>query len=422
MISRSIQAWPGNSQYLIKLGLLFLLIAFKSCELDQVVNTTPERQTLLLVSLDGFANYYFSTSHTPVLDSLMQAGASGVLIPVFPTKTFPNHYTQVTGLYPENHGIISNLMYDQQFNQYFTIGSFSKTTADGRWYQGEPIWATCEKQGLFSATMFWPGSDAEIGGVRPRYYFPFNGSVTPEQRIDQVLQWLASGQDRPDLVTLYFEQIDQAGHRYGPYHKAVTEVIADVDTMLGVLMRGIQSLKLTYHINIILVSDHGMGQLDRDRVIFLDDYLALDQFQVLNWTPVLEIIPKHIDKEVIIEKLTNAHPQLQVYLKQDTPEHWRFQNHHRITPILGLASPGWSISTRDYFTQHPRSFTGGAHGYDTTVESMHGIFVAAGPGFRVGANIGSIESVHLYELLCNILELKPNKNDGELEVWRPILN
>ncbi|GJM29976.1 MAG: alkaline phosphatase family protein [Cyclobacteriaceae bacterium] len=377
---------------------------------------------VLLISLDGFANNYLGKAYTPTLDSLTKYGVKAdALIPVFPSKTFPNHYTQVTGLYPGRHGIISNRMYDPQFKQYFNIGSASTSVRDGRWFDGEPIWVTASKQGLISATMFWPGSEAEINGFRPDYFFAYNSSIPESDRILQVLEWMALDKHRPHFISLYFEDIDHAGHLHGPNARAVFTTIELIDRQLNQLAKGITSLKLDEVVNLIIVSDHGMAAQSRERVIFLDDYISLQDIEVVNWSPVLELIPEFGKQELVYEQLSTAHPKLSVYQNGIFPESWHLNGHRRATPIIGLAAPGWSISSRTYFEEHLQAYTGGAHGYHPGEPDMQGIFIACGPAFKTGSRIGSLESVHLYQLLCNVLGLIPAQNDGIQEVWADIL-
>lgn len=402
-----------------------LIILAKSCETVREARGFKEdnQPLVLLISIDGFANYYLENITTPILDSLISVGIKAdAFIPVFPSKTFPNHYTQVTGLYPENHGIVSNRMYDKQFDEYFTIGSESTTTDDDKWYQGEPVWVTAKEQGLTTATMFWPGSEAAINGIRPDYYFPFNGAVSEAERISQVLTWMDQEINRPHLITLYFEQIDQVGHLHGPNSRLLESAVEQIDQQLGSLMTGIAQLGLSEDTNIVIVSDHGMAQISRERIIFLDDYVTLQDVEVVNWSPVLELIPRLNKETLVYNQLLKSHNKLQVYRKSDMPERWHFNNHRRITPIIAVAEPGWSITSRIYFAEHPQAYTGGAHGNDPNEPSMHGIFIASGPSFRVGGQINAVESVHLYELLCELLEIVPAENDGDLKVWGEILN
>lgn len=414
-----------NYRYLIKVSLLFLLVLLsKSCETDKNESDLEiEKPLVLLISIDGFAYDYFDRAETPTFDSLIASGAKAEsLTPVFPSKTFPNHYTQVTGLYPENHGVVSNRMYDPNYNEYFSIGSQSTTANQGKWYQGEPIWATANKQGLLTATMFWPGSDAEINGMRPDYYYAYNGAISPNDRIDQVIKWLEWGSNRPQLITLYFEDVDHAGHLYGPHSQAVERSVMSIDRYLGKLMRAISFERLNKRINIIVVSDHGMVAVSRDQVVFLDDFINLGDVEIVNWSPVAEIIPVSGKEQLLFDQLKNAHDHLNVYQKGSIPPRWHFNSHIRITPIVAIADLGWSISSSDYFDEHPQAYRGGAHGYDPAEPAMGGIFVASGPDFRSGTSIDRVESIHLYELLCHLLRIVPSENDGKLEAWKGILN
>ncbi len=409
---------------IFRFSLLLLLLLPGSCEDESNESTGSQRgdhQSVLLISLDGFAFDYRGKAFTPALDSMVNNGATAqALIPVFPSKTFPNHYTQVTGLYPEDHGIIGNRMYDPEFNEYFSLTEPS--VRDGKWYGGEPIWVTCQRQGLTSATMFWPGSDAEIAGSRPDDYFVFNGAVTYQARVQQVLDWMERDMARPHFISLYFEAVDQAGHGNGPDHPQVIEAIEAMDALLNELFQGIVNLGLQEFINIIIVSDHGMTEIGRERVIFLDDYLDLNQVEVVNWSPLLELIPLTGEEESVYQSLAGQHPNWQVFRKQDLPEHWHYQDHKRVTPVLALADLDWSISSRSFFQSTPGAFEGGNHGYDPQEAAMGGIFMASGPGFRQGVEIEAVENVHLYELMCFLLDIEPALNDGDLTVWEDVLN
>ncbi len=416
----------NNLTYLIKISLLILLLFLaKACETVKEASgpDVGHAPLLLLISIDGFAYDYFDKAETPTLDSLIDVGVKAeALIPVFPSKTFPNHYTQVTGLYPENHGIISNRMFDPGFNQYFTIGSESSSTGDGKWYQGEPIWVTARTQGMTTATMFWPGSDAEIKGIRPNYYYPYNGAVSPDDRIEQVLMWMKMGTSRPQLITLYFEQVDRVGHLHGPNSPAVESAISAIDGYLEKLMKSIALLGFANKVNVMIVSDHGMAAQSREKVIFLDDYIDLAMVEVVNWSPVAELIPVSGKEAQLYRQLLEVHPHLKVYRKGALPERWHFNYHPRITPIVAVADAGWSIGSRIYFEAHPKAYKGGTHGYDPAVPAMQGIFIALGPSFQSGVETSAVEAVHLYELMCAVLGLIPAENDGRLDVWSSVLN
>ena len=379
-------------------------------------------ETTILISLDGFRYDYTDNAETPVLDALVARGvkANG-LIPVFPSKTFPNHYSQVTGLYPVHHGIISNNMYDPETDEYFRIGAGSTSAKDGKWYGGEPIWVTAEKQEVKAATYFWPGSEAEIENTRPSYWKVYDGRIENSTRVKEVLEWLELPKNqRPAFVTLYFSDVDNAGHAHGPDSDEVKMAVEKVDSEIGLLVKGLSSRGWLDRVNIIIVSDHGMAQLSRDRMIFLDDYIDLEDIQVVDWTPVGAILPQEGKEKSVFEALHNAHPEMKVYQKANLPEKFHYNGHRLIQPIICIANEGWSISNREFFDANPRSYSGGTHGYDPAYTSMHGLFVAAGPAFKEGQQIEAFENIHLYEMMCKIMELTPAENDGDLGVLESI--
>lgn len=396
--------------------LIVASITLLACQDDSGPGSLADHESVLLISLDGFVFDYMKATATPGMDSMaLQGVLADALVPVFPSKTFPNHYSQVTGLYPENHGIISNRIFDSVFQEYFSLDALS--VRDGRWYGGEPIWVTAKKQGLRTATMFWPGSDAEIAGYRPDEYFAFNGAVSNRARVQQVMDWLNAGSQRPHFISLYFELVDQKGHIFGPHSAEVSKAVAEIDLLLLELWNEINTQSLQHKVNIILVSDHGMTEVSRDKIIFLDDYIDLNQVEVVNWSPVLELIPLQGQESQIFGQLEAAHPQLSVYQKQDIPDIWHYGKHYRVTPIVALANSGWSISSRSFFESNPNAFTGGTHGYHPDVAAMRGIFLATGPGFASGVTIDAVENIHLYELMCHLLDLTPAPNNGLLSTW-----
>lgn len=377
----------------------------------------PERPTLLLVSLDGFRWDFMELADTPALDRLAVAGVRAErLIPVFPTKTFPNHYTIVTGLYPEHHGIVANNFHDPALAATFVLADPTTHTL-APWWEGEPIWVTAEKQGRATATYFWPGSEAEIEGIRPTYWRPYDQGTPYDERIDQVLAWLDSAeQNRPEFIALYLDLVDTVAHSYDPDSSAqVAEAIHTVDSALGRLLDGISTLGLMDRLNLIVVSDHGMAATSPARVIFLDDYLDLDKVRIVDWDPVLSIWPDVGEENQVYESLVGAHPHLRVFRREEIPAAWHYRNHRRIPPLLGVADEGWSISTRQVFTSNPGFFAGGNHGYEPSLTSMGALFVARGPAFQPGLVVPPVEAVDLYELMCRILALTPAPNDGDPE-------
>lgn len=399
------------------------ILLISNCTSSQDSRVHDDKQTLILISIDGMRYDYPELTATPTLDRLADSGVQAAsLIPVFPSKTFPNHYSQVTGLYPENHGIVSNVMWDPVFEEKFYIGDGSIPARDGKWYGGEPMWVTAEKQGLRTATCFWPGADAEIQGVRPTYYRVFDSSLPYRQRIDIVTDWLATPpSERPSFITLYFETVDGAGHATGPASADVIREIEIVDHHIGDLLDNIEEMHMADQVNIIVVSDHGMSRLSRERVIFLDDYINLDDVDITNFTPIADMSAVAGKEALVYDQLRNVHPQMTVFRKGELPEELHYNDHRRIQPLVCIASEGWSITTHAYFDNHPGAFTGGAHGYTPDNEEMHGIFFASGPAFKQGEVVSAFECVHLYALMCQILRIEAAENDGNLDMVVEIL-
>ncbi len=377
--------------------------------------------TVILISLDGFRWDYQEKTDTPNFDFLTESGVrTKSLIPVFPTNTFPGHYSIVTGLYPENHGIIDNSMYDQKMDARFSLGD-SAAIQDGRWWEGEPFWVTTEKQGQISATYFWPGSEAQINGMQPSHWFRYDGSVKEEERIEQVLKWLDLPKEkRPTFITCYFSNLDDVGHDAGPESKEIIAEIQKVDEALGLLLTGLRQRNILNKVNIIMVSDHGMTETSRERIIFLDDYVDPASVDVINWLP-LELNPKDGKEDVVYNKLAQAHPNLKIYRKTEMPVRFHFRNHHRIPGIIGVVDEGWKITTHEHFDSRPDYGKGGTHGYDHQLKSMGAIFIARGPAFKSGFVVTPFQNIHIYNLLADILDLEPAPNDGNLDSVRVML-
>ena len=375
---------------------------------------------VILIAFDGWRWDYMARTHVPNLQGLAARGVRAeALIPVFPTKTFPNLYTIVTGLYPENHGIVSNVIADPEFPRRFTLSA--PTARDSRWWGGQPVWVTAIRQQLRAAAMFWPGAEVAIGGVRPTYWKPFDDGVSNAARVGQVLQWLALPSiKRPSFITLYFSDVDDAGHRYGPDSPNVLEAARRLDGTLGQLLSGIGKLGLLDRTALVIVSDHGMSQVAKDRAIFLDEYLDLSTVDVIEWTPNLGLRPRSATIEDIYRALKDKHPALAVYKREDIPSHLHYRTSNRIPPIVALADDGWTITTRrrHLLASMAGRSGGGAHGYDPKYKSMHGLFVAAGPGVRQGIVVPPFENVHIYNFLCELLGVTPAANDGDAGITR----
>ncbi|HEX7112406.1 MAG TPA: ectonucleotide pyrophosphatase/phosphodiesterase, partial [Mizugakiibacter sp.] len=340
--------------------------------------------------------------------------------PAFPTLTFPNHYTLVTGLYPDHHGIVHNTMRDPALGRF----ALKNRTAvgDGRWWdEAEPIWVSAEQQGLHTATMFWPGSEARIRGRRPDYWFAFDKRRTPDARVDQVLHWLdLPARLRPSLITLYFDQVDHEGHEHGPDAPEVDAVMATVDAALARLVDGLRARGLYDRVNLVIVSDHGMTATPLSQVIYLDDLIDLRDVTLVTTEVPAELTPRPGHEADVARALLAPHPHLQCARKDKLPARLHYGGSARIPAIVCLADDGWQISTHAERAakKHPSL---GEHGYDNADPAMRALFVAHGPAFRHGAVIAEFPNVDVYPLLARLLGIRAQPNDGDLAPLAPAL-
>jgi predicted AlkP superfamily pyrophosphatase or phosphodiesterase len=385
----------------------------------------PERAILILVSIDGFRADYLDRFAPPNLKRLAAAGvhAEG-LIPQFPSKTFPNHYTIVTGLTLAHHGIISNNMRATDIPGEFSMSN-REVLADPRWWGGEPIWNTAEQQGRKAAAMFWPGSETMINGRQASYWTPFDDDMPHSERVNRILGWLKLPEaQRPSLLTLYYSDVDSAGHSRGPDSQEVRDAVAKVDQSIGQLVDGVNKMGLADRVHYVVVSDHGMAALSPDRMIVLDNYVDVSTMDVVDWAPVLALSPNDGNVEKLYAALKDKHPALDVYRSNEVPAVYDLAGHPRLPAVIGIAKEGWFItSTRevDRWGQPDRHAPGGTHGYDARLPSMHGLFIAAGPRIKSGVTVKPFKNIHVYDFMCAVLGLQPAKNDGDPGVTRDML-
>lgn len=381
---------------------------------------TTARQ-VVLISLDGFRWDYLQRPAARRLRELAMRGVRAErLVASFPTKTFPNHYTLVTGLYPENHGIAANVMRDSVLGRFATGND--PAVRDARWFGGEPIWVTAQRQGLRTATYFWPGSEAPIGGMHPTWYYPFDVTTTRASRVQRVLEWLALPDSAaPRFIAVYFSDVDTDSHNHGPDSPETDAAIAAVDSAVGAIVDGIAQQGASDQVDVIVVADHGMTPVNSERLIVLDDYIAMDSVEMGDWSPVATIIPKPGRLEYVMRALRGAHPHLQVYRKGELPERLHYNTGARVTPVVAIADEGWSIVRRSTIGQYAAGRTYGAHGYDNALPSMSALFVAAGPDFRQGVTVPPFANVHVYSLLAELLRVQPAVTDGSLDSVRVLL-
>jgi predicted AlkP superfamily pyrophosphatase or phosphodiesterase len=381
---------------------------------------------VILVSLDGWRWDYHTRFSAPNLERLIARGVRAErLIPSFPSKTFPNHYTVVTGLYPGHHGIVSNNIKDPATGRRFSLSN-RREVQDPLWWGGEPLWVRVQKEGRSAATVFWPGSEAPILGQRPQFWMEFDEGMPGPARVDQVLRLLRQPPGRrPALVTLYLEEVDTVAHDRGPDSGAVGDAVRRVDGYLGSLLQGLERAQLLDVTDIVVTSDHGLAETSMSRVVVLDDYISLADVEIIDINPTLGLYPKPGREEGVYNALASAHPRLTVYRREQTPERWHYRDHPRIPSIVGVVDEGWQLLRRATIVERTaRRLFGprGEHGYDPlTAQSMHGIFVAAGPSFKQGVTVPAFENVHVYNALAAALGLSPAPNDGDPAVAQRLM-
>ncbi|XP_069022537.1 bis(5'-adenosyl)-triphosphatase enpp4 [Embiotoca jacksoni] len=373
-------------------------------------NDTAPPPPLLLVSFDGFRADYLQRFPMPNLKLLYDQGVLvEQLTNVFVTKTFPNHYSLVTGLYAESHGILASNMYDPVSHKHFHI---TNDTDPMWWSEARPLWLTALDSGYETAAMMWPGSDVAIGNRTATHFSPYSADVPFQQRLGNVTKWMEQG---AMFSALYWEEPDRSGHMFGPDNTtAMSKALKEVDENIGLLVSELKRTNLWGRVNILITSDHGMTQCSAERLIRLDDCLHSDNYTLVDLTPVAALIPQK-DPEAVFAVLSRCHAHMKAYLKENIPDRLHYRNNQRVQPIILIADEGWTIVQRGNLTRL------GDHGYDNSLPSMHPFLAAAGPGFRQGYRIGSMQSVDVYPLMCRLLSVPPQPNNGTLTSARCLL-
>jgi predicted AlkP superfamily pyrophosphatase or phosphodiesterase len=410
------KTWFRNGLVVLLLIILIVLIGEKTSH-----RVAPRDRILILVSLDGFRWDYLQKfkAQTPHLNQLAAEGVHMErLIPVFPSLTFPNHYTIVTGLWPEHHGIVNNRMYDPNLKADFYIFNNPGPT-NGLWWGGEPIWVTAIKQGRLADCMFWPGSEAEIDGTRPTEWRTFDAKIAPDEVVDTGLNWLAQTNERPSLVTLYFHEVDTESHHHGVESAQVAQAVPEMDEAVGRLMDGLHRLQLDDIANVIIVSDHGMTDLSTNRVVVLSDYVDLNSVQVDTWGAIAGLRPLDGNVDALYGEFAGKENHFKVYRRENMPTRFHYTDNPRIPPVVLVADEGWYINKRP--VDPSKYFESATHGFDPELKSMGATFIAYGPAFRHGVTLPPTPNVDIYNLLCATLGLQPAPNDGDYSLVREVL-
>jgi predicted AlkP superfamily pyrophosphatase or phosphodiesterase len=404
---------------------LFLFVIAAGWQLIRGAEPIGTRSDLLiLISIDGFRWDYLQKYDAPALNQLARDGVHARrLTPSFPSKTYPNHYTLVTGLYPEHHGIVANGFYDPEFKESFDMGK-AESNHEARWWSGgEPVWIAAERQGVRSACYFWPGSEVEFEGRRPELFRPFDKRIPTDARVDGLLAWLdLPAAQRPRFCTLYFELVDHAGHTFGPDSPQTGIAVKQADNAIARLLAGLAKRGLRDKTDLVIVSDHGMAPTGPNKVIFIEDLMDVSQVQVESTGPVAGVRPKSGDAAALAASIRAKKPaHLQVYLRKEMPAHLHYRASERISPVVLVPDLPWNIESEIGWPLRAPFYNIGSHGWDPADPEMGALFIASGPSFKHGDEFDAVDNIHVYNLLCAVLGIQPAPNDGDNRLVREAL-
>ena len=411
----------GSMRVLITLfiGALYTCAQINVKQVDKPTETiTP----VVLISIDGFRYDYFEKYQPPHLLELIRTGVRATrMLPVYPSKTFPNHISIVTGMYPSNHGIVHNKFYDRDLDDIYTMG---KAFDEPKWMQGTPLWIHAERNGMKTASYFWAESDSTLQGISATYSYKYDKQRPYQDRVDQIINWLKlPATQRPIFISGYFSLVDTIGHAYGPNSDQVKAAVLNVDGYLGNLIDRMNA-ELGFKVNLLVVSDHGMLEFDFEQKIDWRKIANFDDFMVVNGTTQLLLYSKNEVNQAnlnsFVDKLnTQSNDRFKAYVKNDLPKRLHYSGNDRIADIIVEAIPPIIFSNTDSM-KNPYV---GMHGYDPdTNPEMGTIFIANGPNFKQGVTIPAFRNIHVFPVLVDILGLPmPEDIDGKLEVLKPIL-
>jgi len=378
------------------------------------ISFSAPKPYVILVSFDAFRWDYPNRGLTPNLDKVKREGVSALsLRPAFPSKTFPNHISIITGMYPAHHGIIANNFYDPFHKSGYRMKDTSSTRNE-KWYLGEAFWETAERQGIISANYFWPGSELKEPARRSTYRELFELNRPYEKRVEDVIEWLKLPDGvRPHFITVYFQDTDTYGHQYGPDSPEVNGSIKRMDQIAGLLINKLDEIKMRDSVNIIFVSDHGMTEVSEKRIINVEKIVGSDKAKFYDDGPVMMVQPAGDNSNEVYELLKKNEKNYHVYRREEIPGYYHYSDHPYIPPIVIIADLGWTLLTNKIPEWIGRDK--GNHGYDNNQIDMHGIFLAEGPSFKSNYTTGTLWNIDIYSLLCKIFNIIPRANiDGDL--------
>ena len=375
---------------------------------------------VILISADGFRYDLADKYQAKNLIRLRSSGvAADYMQSVFPSLTFPNHYSIATGAYPDHDGIVDNTFYDPARHEVYSMSN-KNAVEDSSWYGATPIWVLAEKQGMLTASYYWVGAEAAIQGIRPTYYYKFNSQISMPDRIRGVRDWLQLPENkRPHLITFYISDVDHQEHMYGVNSKQTEDAVHFVDDAVGQLVRTVDSLHLP--VNYIFVSDHGMADLDTLHTLTLPNTVDTSDFTILSSLSIVHLYAKKISAILpAYEDLKSAAKDYDVYLATNMPERWHYNKkndrYNRIGDIILVAH------APKVFKLSRRSLPAATHGFDPAIPLMHASFYAWGPAFKSNMKFKGLENIHIYPLIAHILQLKITEPiDGNLSILQPLL-
>ena len=390
------------------IGLTLCLITFAITINSCCGEGQQKRNLTIVVSLDAFRWDYPTIYNTPWLDSIAANGVAATMVPSYPSSTFPNHFTLATGLVPDHHGIVNSQFWAPEKGELFSRGD-SATRYNPYYFGGEPIWVTAKKQGVKSASIYWVGSDVAIQGLYPDYYLRWDNEprLTYPQRVDEALRIAKLPEsERPSLLMVYFDEPDWTTHHYGPVAEESEAVIEQLDSLMGILYRGLK--ELDYGVNLIVTSDHGMTEISDEKFISIEQSVNPDWVERIVSTNPTTIFCKEGCRDSLFNQLSKV-KHISVWRKEEVPAHLNYGTSNHLGDIIVAPDLGWQFATT------PRGLNG-AHGYDINEPDMQIIFRACGPDFKRGYTLPhSFSNVDLYSILAELLKIEPAKTDGSLE-------
>jgi predicted AlkP superfamily pyrophosphatase or phosphodiesterase len=410
--------------------LIFLSPLLTTAQVDITQHVVPGRSNsaeqqkkpyVIMISADGFRYDLADKYQAKHLQQFRSSGvAAKAMIPSYPSLTFPNHYSIITGLYPAHHGLVDNTFYDKKRDEIYRIGN-RKAVEDSSWYGGTPLWVLAEKQQMVTASFYWVGSETAIQGVRPTYYYKYNDSIDMDTRIQSVKNWLTLPEEkRPHFITFYVPDVDHEEHMYGPDSKQAEDAVHYVDESIAKMVRMTDSLKLP--VNYIFLSDHGMIQVDTLNTLPLPAAIDTNKFKIPDGDVLLHLYAYNAnDIQPTYSALKKqSSPDYDVYLAGEIPARWHYgasdDRYNRVGDIILVPKPPKSFNIR-----HKRT-NPGKHGFDNAIPQMHATFYAWGPAFKQGVQIDAFENVNVYPLVARILGLSvTDKIDGDIKVLGPVL-